>query len=97
MAAGRTTNPTTVGRSSDRPSTSTLDHMPTNHAYARFNKSVAVKVTDAVGSMTCGYIFSVIAFISPGHPQPVPGVPKHISVLLVNASLIALISWIAQT
>ena len=42
---------------------STLDHLPVHNAYARFNKTVAVKI-DSVGSMTCAWVFSLIALIS---------------------------------
>jgi hypothetical protein len=76
----------------------TLDHMPTHSGYARFNKWLAIKVTKAVGSMTCAYVFSVIALIS------LPAILSAFKVFhntfpnwLVKASLIALISWIAQT
>jgi hypothetical protein len=76
----------------------TLDHMPTHNAYARFNKWLAIKVTTGVGSMTCAYIFSVLALIS------LPAILSAFKVFhstfpswLVKASLIALVSWIAQT
>ena len=76
----------------------TLDHMPTNSGYARFNKALAVKVTDAVGSMTCAYIFSVIALISlPAILSQFQAFHSTFPSWLVKASLIALISWIAQT
>jgi hypothetical protein len=76
----------------------TLDHMPVNNAYARFNKWLAVKVTTAVGSMTCAYIFSVLALLS------LPAILSGFHVFhntfpgwLVKTSVIALVSWIAQT
>ena len=76
----------------------TFDHMPTHNAYARFNKWLAIKVTSGVGSMTCAYIFSVLALIS------LPAILSAFKVFhntfpnwLVKASLIALVSWIAQT
>ena len=76
----------------------TLDHLPTNSGYARFNKWLAIKVTTGVGSMTCAYIFSVVALIS------LPAILSAFKVFhstfpswLVKASLIALVSWIAQT
>jgi hypothetical protein len=76
----------------------TLDHLPTNSGYARFNKSLAVKVTDAVGSMTCAYVFSVIALISlPAILSQFQAFHSTFPAWLVKASLIALISWIAQT
>jgi len=76
----------------------TLDHLPTHNGYARFNKWLAIKVTTAVGSMTCAYIFSLLALIS------LPAILSGFKVFhgtfpswLVRASLIALVSWIAQT
>lgn len=76
---------------------STLDHLPVHNAYARFNKTVAVKITDSVGSMTCAWAFSLIALIS------LPAVLTeafHLHVFpswLVSAGLIALVAWVAQT
>ncbi|GAC1375706.1 MAG: hypothetical protein NVS3B21_36610 [Acidimicrobiales bacterium] len=76
----------------------TLDHLPTHNGYARFNKWLAIKVTTGVGSMTCAYIFSLLAFLS------LPAILSAFKVFhstfpdwLVKASLIALVSWIAQT
>ena len=77
---------------------STFDHLPTHNTYARFNKWLAIKVTGAVGSMTCAYIFSLLALVS------LPAILSQFHVFhstfphwLVKASLIALVSWIAQT
>jgi hypothetical protein len=76
----------------------TFDHMPTHNAYARFNKWLAIKVTTGVGSMTCAYIFSLLALVS------LPAILSAFSLFhstfphwLVKTSLIALVSWIAQT
>ena len=77
---------------------STFDHLPTHNAYARFNKWLAIKVTTSVGSMTCAYVFSLLALVS------LPAILSEFKVFhtafptwLVRASLIALVSWIAQT
>lgn len=76
----------------------TLDHLPTKNAYDRFNKWLAVKVTTGVGSMTCAYIFSVIALISlPAILSQFQAFHSSFPSWLVKASLIALVSWIAQT
>jgi len=40
----------------------TKDHLPTQNAYGRFNKRLAIFVTEKVGTMTCAYVFSLIAF-----------------------------------
>jgi hypothetical protein len=99
MVASATTNPThgwtKLGQAVHAH---TLDHLPSTTGYERFNKSVAVKVTNAVGSMTCAYIFSALALVS------LPAILSQFHVFahtfpawLVKASLIALVSWIAQT
>ena len=74
-----------------------VDHLPEHSAYARFNKRLAVTVTDKIGSMTCAWVFSVIALAS------LPAVLTeafHLHVFpswLVSAGLIALVAWVAQT
>src|SRR5258708_601281 len=76
----------------------TLDHLPTNNGYARFNKWLAIKVTTGVGSMTCACIVSVIALISlPAILSQFQAFHSTFPSWLVKASLIALVSWIAQT
>ena len=76
----------------------TFDHLPTNNGYARFNKWLAVKVTSGVGSMTCAYLFSVLAIISlPAILSQFQAFHSTFPSWLVKASLIALVSWIAQT
>lgn len=73
------------------------DHHPLNNAYDAFNKNVAIKITNFVGSMTCAWIFSVLALVS------LPAVLTTAFGLaifphwLVAVGLIALIAWIAQT
>jgi hypothetical protein len=69
-----------------------------NNAYARFNKWLAIKVTTGVGSMTCAYIFAVIALVSlPAILSQFQAFHSTFPNWLVKASLIALVSWIAQT
>jgi hypothetical protein len=74
-----------------------MDHLPQATAYQRFNKAFAVQCTNYVGSMTCAYVFGVIALIS------LPAVLTtafHLTVFpswLVSVGLISLIAWIAQT
>lgn len=52
--------------------------------YARFNKAFAVWCTNAVGSMTCAYVFAAIALIS-------------LPAALASGSVIVIVAWIAQT
>ena len=67
-------------------------------AYQRFNKKVAIVVTDMVGSMTCAWIFCLLALLS------LPAVLSNFAIfagvfpaMLIKASVIALVAWIAQT
>ncbi|NTU89435.1 MAG: hypothetical protein HGA54_05955 [Actinobacteria bacterium] len=52
--------------------------------FREFNDKVAIKVTKAVGSMRCAYIFAAIALIS-------------LPAAILSGSVIIIISWIAQT
>lgn len=49
-----------------------------------FNDKLALKITDAVGSMWCAYIFTAIALVS---------LPSAIA----THNLITIVSWVAQT
>jgi hypothetical protein len=76
----------------------TMDHLKHDTPYQRFNQDFAVKVTNAVGSMTCAYVFSVLSLLS------LPAVLSAFNVFsgvfpnwLIKASVIALVAWIAQT
>jgi len=75
----------------------TLDHLPVHNPYARLNKALAVKITGWVGSMSCAWIFCLLALAS------LPAVLTqafHLNVFpswLISVGLIALVAWIAQT
>ena len=75
----------------------TLDHLPVHSAYARLNKTVALKITGWVGSMSCAWIFCLLALAS------LPAVLTqafHLHAFpswLISVGLIALVAWIAQT
>ena len=75
-----------------------LDHMSEESAYQRFNKRVALALTRYVGTMTCFWIFCVLALCS------LPAVLSGFNVfkgffpsVIIKASIIALVSWVAQT
>jgi len=42
-----------------------------NNAYTRFNDRAAAKISDAVGTMTCSYVFATLAFVG-GFPGLLP-------------------------
>jgi hypothetical protein len=53
-------------------------------AIKKFNSNLAIKITKAVGSMGCAYVFAIIALIS---------LPAAIS----TGNVIVIVGWIAQT
>ena len=75
----------------------TWDHHAVNSAYQRFNKRVAIRITGVVGSMTCAWVFCLIALIS------LPAIMTeafHLTFFpgwLISVGLIALVAWVAQT
>jgi hypothetical protein len=76
----------------------TADHHRADTAYQRFNKRIALGLTKAVGSMTCFWLFCLLALCS------LPSVLSEFSLfrtafpsVIVRASIIALVAWIAQT
>jgi hypothetical protein len=66
-----------------RAPVSRADMHPHDNAMQRFNAYIACKVTGAVGTMWCAYLFAVLAFVS--LPEAVRG------------GTATLIAWIAQT
>lgn len=60
------------------------DQLPTGSAFARFNAGLAVKITKAVGTMVCAYVFTMIALIS---------LPSA----LHSGNPTIIVSWVAQT
>lgn len=52
--------------------------------FTEFNNNLATKITRAVGSMGCAYIFAIIAFIS---------FPAAIS----TGNVVVIVGWVAQT
>jgi hypothetical protein len=75
-----------------------MDHHPTETAYQRFNKKVALAITTYVGTMTCFWVFCGLALLS------LPAVLSGFHVFhntfpnwMIRLSIIALISWVAQT
>lgn len=75
----------------------TWDHHSIDTAYQRFNKKVAILVTNMVGSMTCAWAFCVIALVS------LPAILTQAAGLhvfphwMIAPGLIILVAWVAQT
>ena len=75
-----------------------MDHHPTTTAYQRSNKKVALAITKYVGTMTCFWVFCVLALLS--LPAVLSGFHAFHSTFpnwMIRVSIIALISWVAQT
>jgi hypothetical protein len=76
----------------------TVDHLPTANAYQRFNKRIALALTSAVGTMTCFWLFCVLALLSLPAVLSGFGTFAHtFPVWMIRASIIALVAWVAQT
>jgi hypothetical protein len=93
---------------STAPSQTHLEHPEVVHPDAlkkpergvsKFNTSLALKITNGVGSMWAAYLFTLLALVSlpailtQGHFVPSGTFPSW----LISVSLIALVAWIAQT
>ncbi len=50
----------------------------------RFNRWLAIKITSAIGTMACAYVFALIALVS---------LPAALS----SGSVIVIVGWVAQT
>ena len=75
------------------------DHHPDGTGYERFNKAVAMWITSHVFTMTCFWLFNLLAMCS--LPAVLAGAhilhPSMFPSWLIQASFIALIAWVAQT
>jgi hypothetical protein len=75
----------------------TIDHLPTHNWYERFNKHVALGLTNKVGTMTTFWVFCVIAVMG----LPAVLVESHIlsaSIGLIGEAGFALcVAWLAQS
>lgn len=59
------------------------DHLPAGSGVARFNKRLAVSITDGVGTMWCAYAFAALALVS--LPDAIKGGKS------------TTVAWVAQT
>jgi hypothetical protein len=97
-ATGRPQHPATHYTKKGVPvHTRTFDNHPAGTAYQRFNKRFALWLANNVGTMTCFYIFCVVALMS------LPAILNEFSAFkgvfpswLIATSLIALIAWISS-
>jgi len=76
----------------------TIDHLPSNTGYQRFNKRVALSLTAVVGTMTCFWLFCVLALLSLPAVLSAFGPFAHtFPSWMIKTSIIALVAWVAQT
>lgn len=75
-------HPRIAGRKAHAP-VKIRDLLPHDGAIQRFNALLAVKITGAVGTMWCAYLFAMLAFVS--LPEAIRG------------GTATLVAWIAQT
>jgi hypothetical protein len=73
------------------------DHLPTHSPYARFNKRVALLITNKVGTMSCFWLFCVLALAA----LPAALVEAHIVSptigLIGEAGFVIVVQWMAQS
>jgi hypothetical protein len=72
-----------IAHRKEHPPVKRRDMLPQGSAIQRFNALLAVKITGAVGTMWCAYLFGVLALVS--LPEAVRG------------GTATLVAWIAQT
>lgn len=74
----------------------TLDHLPENTAYARFNKRLAVLITNNVGTMTCFWCFCIISLLG----LPASLVEAHVVSpaigFIAAAGFVIMVQWVSQ-
>lgn len=74
----------------------TVDHLPTESAYQRFNKAAALWIVKHVGTMTCAWLFCLLALAS----LPATLYAAHVISLkatITSAGFILCVSWAAQS
>lgn len=73
----------------------TVDHLPTNTAYQRFNKKLALVITNNIGTMTCFWLFCVISLSSVLAVLYASKIIGTVGFLTANAFILC-VSWLSQ-
>jgi len=73
----------------------TVDHLPTGTAYQRFNKRLALMITNNIGTMSCFWLFCVISLSSLLAVLYAARIIGTVGFLTANG-FILLVSWISQ-
>ena len=71
------------------------DHLPEHNAYARFNKKLALYITQNIGTMTCFWIFCVISISSLLAVLYAAHIIGPVGFLTANGFILC-VSWISQ-
>lgn len=77
----------------------TVDHMPSETRYQRVNKRLAVWITKNVGTMSCFWVFTVLALLSlPATLRLMNVIPQKeiIPSFFLSFGFIYLITWVCQ-
>ena len=76
----------------------TVDHLPEGSRYQRLNKAVAIALTKYIGTMTCFWVFCLLSLFSlPAVLSAFHAFHSVFPAVLIKASIIALVAWVAQT
>ncbi|HXW87046.1 MAG TPA: hypothetical protein VEJ42_02190 [Streptosporangiaceae bacterium] len=73
----------------------TVDHLPTGTAYQRFNKKLAMIITNNIGTMTCFWLFCVISLSSLLAVLFAAGIIGKVGFLTATGFILC-VSWISQ-
>jgi hypothetical protein len=73
----------------------TVDHLPDNTAYQRFNKKLAMVITNNIGTMTCFWLFCVISVSSLLAVLYAAHIIGTVGFLTANGFILC-VSWISQ-
>ena len=71
--------------------------MPEHNAYARLNKRLAVLITNNVGTMTCFWLFCVIAILGLPAALVEANVVTPTIGLIGEAGFVIMVQWVAQS
>jgi hypothetical protein len=73
----------------------TVDHLPTNTAYQRLNKKLALIITNNIGTMSCFWLFCVISLSSLLAVLYAAHIIGTVGFLTANGFILC-VSWISQ-
>jgi hypothetical protein len=75
----------------------TWSHLPNHTLYNRFNKRVAVEITNRIGTMTCFWAFCLLAVLAlPASLVEAHVLPASIGVM-GSIGFVVIITWVAQS